>query len=322
LSPKALEVYEMRCVQINFFLFTVILLESCASGTRVSNSNARAPEAQLPDVLRQIEDLNKRVEPSPEIVYETRNLLRYGGYNIRKLSKTVRLREVGWQGLTNVEYAVIKKNDSVIAKFDVLRHPLGTSARIGLFSFLGGSRKQLVIEQTLPRAWAYWIVDLAPPLRVVYDSTKYNLGHELSPEDIDGDGTYEFWQSLFTFWFFDRLCGACSPRIGIIFKYDPKTKKYLPANHLFQQRVLEGIKEDIARVEQVNKTTDFTTSQDPGGEYLSKVMMVIIPYIYAGKEKEAWSFYDREYRDEGQGRDEGEDQSSTEALRCLPVHLS
>ena len=49
------------------------------------------------------------------------------------------------------------------------------------------------------------------------------------------------------------------------------------------------------KVREFKETTDFTTYDDGLGDYLSLVLQVVLRYIYAGKEKETWLFYDKEY---------------------------
>ena len=145
------------------------------------------------------------------------------------------------------------------------------------------------------RDWCYWIATLSPGFRIIYDSGKYSVDGDLAPEDIDKDGIYEFWQRLETFWFFEHMCGACSPRIGIPFKYDKAARRYVPASHLFPSRVLDNIETSVAKVQETNRTL-VSPKPDASGQYLSHILSVVVPYIYAGKQREAWSFYDAEYR--------------------------
>jgi len=70
----------------------------------------------------------------------------------------------------------------------------------------------------------------------------------------------------------------------VIFKYDDKAGKYLPANQLFQEYALKGIESNIA-----------TLGSDES-EYLSKRLDIALQYVFAGKEDEAWAFFDREYK--------------------------
>jgi len=121
------------------------------------------------------------------------------------------------------------------------------------------------------------------------------VGYDLVPMDLDEDGVFEFTQGILTFDYFDRLCHALSPIPTVVFKFEENTIEYLPASHLFPEYLLNGIEKDIRTVKELNERTDFTIYDDSGGEYLSAVLQVVLRYIYAGKENEAWSFYDKEY---------------------------
>lgn len=206
-------------------LLLIFLFEAtCTRSRPVSNSNSLAESGTSPAAVceeaarKEHQPPHSATEKEPAIDYLPVKSLNYAGYEIRAKKVEMRYRES--RRPADDEYVEVKKNKSLLAKFDRCRDPMGTFARIGLFPFLGGSEKQLIVEQTMLRDWCYWIVSWSPGFRVIYDSAKYDVDGELSPEDIDKDGVYEFWQRLRTFWFFEHMCGACSPHIGIIFKYD------------------------------------------------------------------------------------------------------
>src|SRR6266567_382160 len=85
--------------------------------------------------------------------YTDQSRLSYRDYEIDKLTRSA--RNTSEKGSTTIEYAVLRRNRRVIATFDT---PLDRLAqvRFGLFSFLGNSEKQLVIEQTSEKFWRYW----------------------------------------------------------------------------------------------------------------------------------------------------------------------
>jgi hypothetical protein len=121
-----------------------------------------------------------------EIPY-TKDKLSYSGYQITIERKRVRVEEFTAEN----QVAVLKKNGRVIRTFNALRHPLGAFTRMALTPVLGGDDKQLIVEQTGPRDWAYWVVNLKPQFRVVFTNTVYPVGHELGLDDLDGDGIKE-----------------------------------------------------------------------------------------------------------------------------------
>jgi len=193
-------------------------------------------------------------------------------------------------------FATLNKDGKVLATFKSGWEKEWTN--FGLFRFLGGNTKQLIVEQFSGGAhccWSYWILNLLPDLEVIYESQQYPVGYGLFPMDLDEDGVFEFTQGILTFDYFDRLCHALSPIPTVVFLYDEDRNKYFPASHFFPQYLLNGIEKDILGVKELNERIDLATYDDSGGEYLSAVLQVVLRYIYVGKENEAWLFYDNEY---------------------------
>lgn len=229
-----------------------------------------------------------------EIQYTKDKRLSYAGYEI-----TIDRRLVNVDGYkAENETAVVKKKGRIIRVFDVVRHPLGAEARLGLAPALGDGHSQLVIEQTGLREWAYWVIALEPRFRIIFDSTLYPVDQELRVEDIDGDGVGELVMSLNTFWFFDGLCSSCSPRFAIAFKYDKIRGAFRPANH-----VLKGFcdsREELIQAEQKLKVwesenPDFISKPIKASELYTRVLTHSLPLTYCGSEKLGWSFFDRLY---------------------------
>ena len=89
---------------------------------------------------------------------------------------------------------------------------------------------------------------------------------------------------------------ALTPLPETIFKYDSRAKKYVPANHLFQDYALREIDDEI----------NLLGPRQDQGYYLSDRLEILLRYIYAGKEEAGWTFFEREYdvadRDEVKSR--------------------
>lgn len=169
----------------------------------------------------------------------------------------------------------------------------------GLFPFIGTGTPQLIVEQFSGGAhccWTDWIINLVPGYQVLYASEDYPVGYGVTPVDIDGDGVFEFKQTIVTFDYFDRLPHALSPLPAAVFKYDRKAHRYLPANQDYADYLLAGIENDVQRVKNLNDTIDVKTYEDLHGEYLSAVLEVVLRYAYAGRENDGWRFFDKEYR--------------------------
>jgi hypothetical protein len=207
--------------------------------------------------------------------------LSYQGFTVTKLQKTVFIEGIK----TEVSYAVLKKGNKVVANFDGLYHPMGNATQFGLFPFLGGEGKQLIVEQSIPRNWSHWIVSLVPDSQVIFDSRKWSVDRELTPVDVNQDGVFEFTKVLTTFYDFEKLPSSESPLIDVLFMYDANAREYVPSSRTFQEYALNGIDDEIKLIHQNNEQS-----------YLSAVVRIVLRYIYAGKRDEGWAFYDSEYK--------------------------
>ncbi|HMF57801.1 MAG TPA: hypothetical protein VK619_15770 [Pyrinomonadaceae bacterium] len=201
---------------------------------------------------------------------------------------------------TRYSTATIKKGRRVLA---ILRNGwfLEDSTRIGLFSFLGGDNKQLIVEQYTGGAhccWIYKIYNLSTDFRLLFDGTRYGIdevGYELNLVDIDHDGRYEFTQSEMAFDYF-HMSHAVSRFPTVVFAYDERAREYRPANARFAEYVLRGIEQDIEEVKKLNGQTLPADESFVREKIFSAVIQVLLKYIYSGRETEGWSFYDRNYK--------------------------
>ena len=254
----------------------VLVSVSCGSSSAVYQ---QSPVSKTqPSPISHEEELTK-----VNSVFVEGDSLSYSGYDVVKLKKKVKLEQTS--GLIEVSYALLRRNGEVLEKFDGVYFGMGNVTDFGLFSFLGGEAKQLVVSQTIPRGGRHWVVNLTPDFRLVYDSGEYRVGREdLGVLDIDKDGRYEILQEVTAFYGFDRLSSAETPLPLVIFKYDEKAGKYLPRSYLFQEYALKGIE---SRIEALGS--------DENG-YLSTRLDIALQYVFAGKEEEGWAFFDREYK--------------------------
>jgi hypothetical protein len=253
---------------------------SCSSLSRLSQQ-ATPSAAQSPTPIIQ-------KERTPELidrVFVNDEKLSFRGYEVIKRYKKVKIPYS--RGLTDVSYAVLKRGGRVLARFDGIYFGIGNATDFGLFAFLGGQTKQFVISQTIPRGGRHWVVDLSPAFRIIYDSAEWGVGREeFSVLDIDNDGRYEIFQVITAFYGFDEIPTVMeTPLPVIVFKFDQRAKKYFPANHRFQDYMLSGIEGWISGLDPNDKKF-----------YLSTRLNIVLRYIYAGKEQEAWTFFDKEYR--------------------------
>lgn len=207
----------------------------------------------------------------------------YNGYEMRWL-----IRTINDETHRNIEisYAVLMKKGRQLLRFDGVYFSLGNSTEFGLFELLGNGSQQFIVSQTVSRGGRHWVVSVSPDVRVLFDSRDYGVGREeFYVIDIDKDGVYEISLPVTAFYVMqDKMYIAEIPLPEIIFKYDSKVRKYLPANHLFPDYALHDIERDIARLSNEERN------------YLSKRLDILLRYVYARKVKEGWEFFEREYR--------------------------
>lgn len=212
----------------------------------------------------------------------------YNDYEIERLHKVVHDKPSGLD--MPVTYAALKAKGKVIATFDDVYYPLGNTADFGFASLLGGEAKQLVISETVPRGGRHWVVDVSSDGAILFDSYDWDVGREeVCVHDFDGDGIDELSMPITAFWGFETMGMADSPMPGVVFKFDAKSRKFLPDKYAFS-RGLTDIDEDV-------KAIDPNESLPGGikGRYLAVRLDIFLRYVYAGRENDAWSFFDKTY---------------------------
>jgi hypothetical protein len=215
--------------------------------------------------------------------------LAYGGYVVR--------REVAER--EGESRAVISRGGRELARLTD-GAPRDYATRVGLFPFLGGRGRQLVVEQYTGGAHCctlYRVYDLGPELRALFDGAEYGVeevGEDMRVLDIDGDGRYELTQSVMAFdYFMTSHAGSVFPTA--VFAYDEAAGKYLPANRKFSAYLLRGV---ARKAEALNRrlTPEQRRGENPfHGEQFSAVLGVLLKYVYAGEEAKGWAFFDAHY---------------------------
>ena len=191
----------------NKALFTLITLAGILTSCR-SNESAPPHKAAL---ARHSTGLTKQVDDCEDMrgLFFKEDRLSYGGYEVVKLRKKVKLREMAMP--IEVSYVVVRKDGKQLAKFDGLYHGAGNATSFGLLPLLGGEQKQLVVSQTIPRGGWHWVATLSPGFRVIFDSSAFKVSAEdFCIKDVNTDGVKEI-----------------SLRGGNLFIYDEKAGKYL-----------------------------------------------------------------------------------------------
>jgi hypothetical protein len=222
-------------------------------------------------------------------VFTKRDRLVYQGYVITRSAKS---GEDSWT-------ITVKKNKRILRRFKIGDTMSRDWARFGLFNFLGGAGKQLIVEGYSGGAhccWQYKIIGLTPRFRVLYDSDDWKTGYELKPADLDKDGVYEFTQSVMTFDNFP-ISHADSRFPPVVFQYNPRAGKYLPANRRFPSRILQGVKTNQMKIAEWNQAPGLgELNAGSRSDYAAEVLGVFFRYLYSGQRKKAWDFFENNYK--------------------------
>ena len=278
-------------------LLTCALVALCAPSLAACGSAAANRGASDAQNVRAAPDVRparaaEEHEEYPKDITETfvrEGPLALNGYEVSRREKTVTHayppEENSPPETLDAAYAVLRREGRVVAKFEGVEHGVGVATAFGAFNFLGGGARQLAVSLTVPRGGRHWVVDLSPKgPRVVFDSYAYGVGREeLSVIDIDKDGVYELSMPVTAFYMFEDMSAAETPLPEIVFRYDARAHRYLPANPLFPEYALRGVDEDIRAL----KSDD--------AAYTSKRLAILLRYVYAGRGREGWDFFDRAY---------------------------
>jgi hypothetical protein len=217
-------------------------------------------------------------------IFTGEDSLTYKGYVVRKFYEKVQ-DEI--KSEIEVSYAALLKNNRRLLKFDGVYFGEGNDTQFGLFDLLGQDSEQIIVSQTVPRGGRHWVVSVSPDVRVLFDSRNFGWSREeFSVIDIDNDGVYEISLRATAFYKMqDKMYIGEIPLPEIVFKYDAKARRYLPANDRFASYALRGIERDIEKLR-----------SDDDSNYLSRRLRILLRYVYARKAREGWAFFAQAYQ--------------------------
>jgi hypothetical protein len=258
-------------------------------------TNAKAKSANTGQAQQEQSPTTRSSEREVRIgdILTNRDRLSYDGYTIERRNKIRRLDyppEAGSEPDTvEVSYARLKRHGRAVATFDAnIYFGLGNATRFGLFPLFGGNKKQLIVSQDISRGGTQWIASLSPRFHTIFDGPKWGVGREgddMQIIDLDHDGVYEIIAPITDFYDFqDKMAISQIPLPEIIFRYDPKSARYLPANHLFSEYALRNVDSEARRAKGPDEMS-----------VRSGVLNILLDYIYAGEREKGWLFFDRQY---------------------------
>lgn len=189
----------------------------------------------------------------------------------------------------------IKSKGKLFETFSV-EHGRKYWLKYGLYNFLGTGSKQLVVFTYSGGAhccYDYAIFELEPKLRVIYDSNNSDsaneVGNELVPIDIDGDGIFEFYRDVMAFDYMGSGGHAGASFPPAIFAYDKKAAKYVPATKRFPAFVTKQLEDLVSRL-------DKSSNNDAERLEEFRVRTTFLYMVYAGRRDDAWEYFDENYR--------------------------
>jgi hypothetical protein len=264
------------------------------SNTKISTDTpppALATETAQIDVGQAEPEVNTTVEetteepdedPNPlEKVWVKDKSLFYKGYKITKECDRI-------DDEFSTCWLKIRKNGKVLDAVEA-NYARENWLRFGLFNFLGGKDKQLVVHTYSGGAhccYDYRIYDLDPGFRKIYDSTPLDsandIGNELFPVDINKDGIFEFRRHVMAFQDF------CFPLA--IFEYDKNGRQYKIKNRKFgdfvmshREQIMRWYEKEKKRARNESENVRLTNERDT-------IRSLFLTMVYAGHEADAWKY--------------------------------
>ncbi len=291
----------MKALLILIFLSVIFLSVNCSRN--VSKKTQEKTESTDPVlnnfVSSESEQKVSKVEEtisSEKIVplsqsYLNAGLTRYEGYEISK-TYDEKKKEFG---------LIVKKNGKKFLSYQLEQVLSSQDFDVALFPFLFKKPKQLVSMEYSGGGhccWGYKIYELSPKFRKIFDGDKYGMdwiGYELHPIDIDGDGTYEFTQSVIAFDYF-RVSHASSVFPRVVFAYNKAHGKYIPANRRFSKYLLRNMSRYLKDAQE--KNLSFVEDQEHFSreDYVQSISQVIMDYIYAGEREKGFEYFEKNYK--------------------------
>lgn len=269
--------------KILFLIILLFLLSGCQNQTaqtqELENVNSRGNHnAALNDGEDFVLDNNREISIEESNIED--DSIKIKQYELKK--QTVKKIVEGDTIPSDITNAVLLKNGKLIETFEGVEYPLGNEINFGLFSFSSDGNKQVIISDISNRYERNWILDLSKDFKILLDTADYGVYRSgLSRIDFDNDGIFEITMARS-----DDIFGFASalvPDNSIIFKLDKEKQKFLPASHILQDYTMKNLSESLEGFNAGNEKS------------FSKVLQITLNYIYAGKESEAWEFFDKNF---------------------------
>lgn len=238
--------------------------------------------------------ISQQVEAkNTDIIWSEKSKIKYQGFTISK-------KCLGDEYFDNNCVGKIIKKNKVLAR---VYSQKDYWIKFSLFNFLGRKDKQLVIQTYSGGAhccYDYYIFDLKPKFRKIYDLSKFDsaneIGNELIPVDIDKNGIFEFKQDVMAFDYMGTWGHITATFPPAIFHFNKKKQKFALATKRFPNFVLKELKENISSLDDWIKETSKTEPKIKQEEIEEiKTRETFLYLVYAGKREDAWKLFEEKY---------------------------
>jgi hypothetical protein len=173
-----------------------------------------------------------------------------------------------------------------------------TTLEFGLFEFVKGRPPFLFVESFSGGANCCAVLSVYD-IRAGFKTVFFDASKSISIADVDGDGTFEISLAYIGFDYYDCFVNLNSPRPAILYAFNPKKGQFAVASHRFPEFTLKEIENLKAEADEIGKTI-----RDPKAkrydaqencDLLSKVLEILLIYVFAGRRDEGWAYYNRVY---------------------------
>lgn len=156
----------------------------------------------------------------------------------------------------------------------------------------------LLVEQFSGGAhccWTYFLLDLSgDSLKEIFNSGDYPIGYQVSLNDLNNNGRYEWVQTLLTFDYFLVLSHAMAPLIPVIFTFEENT--FVPANPEFSSILLKDANASIQFLNNSLPIHEPIRGDSPQIETFAHLMKVMLTLYYSGQYEEATRLFRKYYQ--------------------------
>jgi hypothetical protein len=295
-----------QCRRQQYFLLLILFFAACGGG-------AVATVRDLPSSGTAINE-STTIEPAagatPETTYEGKSIdelfpeeARFSSIEGKDTDKGKHELSIGGYSLEFDDFRplVLRTNKKTVFSFQTKYKKDYWSLGAGVAHLLGQNSRQIYVGNTGPGGVCcsnYWIVDMTGNQPRLIFSTEEWGGFRDAIEifDTDDDGTYELahFDSCFRYIFDD--CGTCTPEPRVAWRYDVRTRRYLPAKHLMQgfaRAELDQEKNSLkAPPIKPGESDDLREAYDRRRTALD----VFAQLMHLGVESEAWTILNKYYK--------------------------